>query len=103
MIKRIWHGWTTKANAESYLHILKTQVIPDIEAKNIIGYGGFEVLRLEHQHEVEFLTMIAFDSLQNVKDLQGEDYTCAYVPDVARAVLKRWDEHCVHYEVVDKI
>jgi heme-degrading monooxygenase HmoA len=99
MIKRLWHGWTTKNNAESYLHILKNQVIPEIEAKNINGYRSFELLKIEHQDEVEFLTMITFDSLQNVKDFQGEDYTRAYVPDVAQAVLKRWDLHCVHYEV----
>ena len=36
-IKRIWHGWTTPANASAYEHVLKTEVLPSIEAKNIPG------------------------------------------------------------------
>ncbi|MEJ2544027.1 MAG: hypothetical protein P8Y99_08160 [Calditrichaceae bacterium] len=32
-IKRIWHGWTTKENADKYQSILQDEVIPGIEAK----------------------------------------------------------------------
>ncbi|KAA3617317.1 MAG: antibiotic biosynthesis monooxygenase [Calditrichaeota bacterium] len=98
MIKRIWHGWTTQDNAEKYFDVLIKTVIPGIEEKKISGYKGFEVLRKENGDEVEFVTIITFESLQNVIDFQGEDYTVAYVPDAARVVLKRWDQHCLHYE-----
>ena len=37
-IKRVWHGWTTKENAEKYQRILQNEVIPGIEAKNIYRY-----------------------------------------------------------------
>ena len=43
-IKRIWHGWTTKENADKYQIILNTEVLPGIEAKNIPGYKKIEVL-----------------------------------------------------------
>ena len=101
-IKRIWHGWTTPEYAESYWAVLRGTVIPRIEAKQIPGYRGFEVLRRDHDSEVEFVTVITFDSLENVIAFQGEDYRRAYVPDEAQEVLKRWDLTCAHYEVLDQ-
>ncbi|MDN3718458.1 MarR family transcriptional regulator [Roseibium salinum] len=64
MIKRIWHGWTTLENAATYLEVLTTQVIPGIEAKNIPGFLGIEVLRRELADEVEFLTIMSFSLAQ---------------------------------------
>ena len=95
-IKRIWHGWTTKENAEKYQKILNKKVLPSIEAKKIPGYK-----KIEREDEVEFITIMTFDSLQNVKDFQGEDYKRCYVPDVARKVLKRWDKESTHYDLIE--
>ena len=100
-IKRIWHGWTTRGNADKYQSVLFNQVIPGIEAKRIPGFRKIEVLRKDNGEEIEFVTIMTFDSLQNVKDFQGEDYTRCYVPDVAQAVLKRWDQHSTHYDAID--
>ena len=80
-IKRIWHGWTTPENAEAYWNILRTVVIPGIEAKEIEGYRGIEVLRRDQEEEVEFLTIMAFDSIRSVIDFQGENYERSYVPE----------------------
>lgn len=99
-IKRIWHGWTTHANAESYRQVLEREVRPGIEAKNIPGFRGLELLSRDIGDEVEFMTVMTFDSLQDVVRFQGENYERAYVPDAARAVLSRWDEVCEHYELV---
>jgi hypothetical protein len=100
-IKRIWHGWTTKENANKYQNILNTEVLPGIEAKNIPGYKKIEVLKIELETEVEFITIMTFESLQNVIDFQGEDYKKCYVPDVAQKVLKRWDQESTHYELIE--
>ncbi|GGX39138.1 antibiotic biosynthesis monooxygenase [Saccharospirillum salsuginis] len=100
-IKRIWHGWTTRDNADKYQSVLLNEVIPGIEAKQITGFRKIEVLRKDNGEEIEFVTIMTFDSLQNVKDFQGEDYTRCYVPDVAQAVLKRWDQHSTHYDAID--
>ena len=98
-IKRIWHGWTTPENADKYQNLLHTEVFPGIEKKNIPGYRSIELFRRNLENEVEFVTIMTFDSLQNVIDFQGEDYQRCYVPDAARKVLKRWDQTSAHYEV----
>ena len=99
MIKRIWHGWTTLEKADEYQTLLNEYVFPSIEEKNINGYRSIELLRRDHPDEVEFITVMSFDSLQNVIDFQGEDYERCYVPDKAQKVLKRWDKTSQHYEV----
>ena len=100
-IKRIWHGWTTPENAEAYRTVLTGIVIPGIEDKSIQGYRGIEVLRHDHESEVEFVTLMTFDSLQSVIDFQGPDYERCYVPDAAQEVLKRWDLRAAHFEVLE--
>lgn len=101
MIARIWHGWTTPENADAYERVLRTEVIPGIEAMAIPGLrGSVEVLRRDREDEVEFLTIMRFDSLDAVKAFVGEDHEVAHVPAAARAVLKRFDARSAHYEVV---
>ncbi len=101
-VKRIWRGWTTLERADDYQRVLLGEVVPGIEAKGIPGLRSFDVSRRTRGDEVEFLTVMTFDSLQSVIDFQGEDYERAYVPDVARRVLKRWDDVAAHYEVVER-
>ena len=100
-IRRVWHGWTSIENADKYQSVLFEHVLPGIEAKKIPGYRKIEVLRTEHEHEVEFVTVMTFDSLESVIAFQGEDYTRCYVPDEAQRVLKRWDQVAAHYEAID--
>ena len=100
-IKRVWHGWTTKENADRYQSVLQNEVIPGIEDKKIPGLKKFEILRIELQDEVEFITMMTFGSLQNVIALQGEDYKKSYIPEAAKKVLKRWDLEAMHYELIE--
>ncbi|MFH2054730.1 MAG: antibiotic biosynthesis monooxygenase [bacterium] len=100
MIGRIWHGWTTPENADRYQQILTTEVIPGIAAMNIKGFQRIQVLRREHPDEVEFVTIMWFDSLDSVRDFVGEDYERAHVPGRARQVLSRFDARSQHYEQV---
>ena len=81
--------------------LLRQEVLPGIEAKMIPGYRGIEVLRRDLDGEVEFVTMMTFDALQNVVAFQGEDYRRSYVPEAARELLERWDDESVHFEVVE--
>ena len=100
-IKRIWHGWTTPENADKYQNVLFNEVIPEIENKKIPGYQSIELLQRDIGDEVEFVTIMTFESLQNVIDFQGEDYARCYVPDTAKLVLKRWDQVSAHYEFIE--
>jgi len=100
-IKRVWHGWTTPENADKYQTLLQSEIFPGIEAKNIPGYQSIELFRRDIDDEVEFVTIMTFDSLQNVIDFQGKDYTRCYVPDTAKKILKRWDKVSAHYETIE--
>ncbi len=101
-IKRIWHGWTEPGNAAAYQQLLHDEIFPGIEAKVISGFRGIELLRRNHGDEVEFVTIMTFDSIDDVIAFQGENYETAYVPDTAQQVLKRWDNTSSHYTVVEK-
>jgi len=99
MIGRIWHGWTTPENADRYERLLREEIFPEIEAKGVAGYRGVQLLRRAVDDEVEFVTLMWFESWQAVKQFAGEDYERAYVPTRAREVLSRFDERSQHYEL----
>jgi heme-degrading monooxygenase HmoA len=101
MICRIWRGWTTPENASAYERIVRGQVIPGIEAMRIPGFRHIDLMRRDGP-EVEFVTIMWFDTLDDVKRFVGEDYTVSHVPAEARAVLARFDQHAAHYEVLDR-
>lgn len=99
MIARIWHGWTTPDNADRYEQLLREQIFPRIAAKNVAGYRRIQLLRRPLADEVEFITVMWFDSWDAVRAFAGEDYERAYVPEEAQRVLKRFDERSQHYEI----
>lgn len=99
MVKRIWHGWTSHENASAYQELLNREIFPGIEAKGIAGYRGIELLRRDRENEVEFVTLMTFDSLESVKGFHGEDYQRCYVPEAARKLLARWDRTSEHFEI----
>jgi heme-degrading monooxygenase HmoA len=101
MIKRLWHGYTTVENADTYETLLQEKIFKGI-SNRIPGLLDFEILRRELDGEVEFLTILTFDSLDAVKIFAADDYETAVVPPSARGLLKRFDSHCQHYEVVPK-
>jgi hypothetical protein len=100
MVARIWHGWTTPANADAYERLLREEIFPGIAAKGVAGYRGIRLLRrVVSGDEVEFVTIMLFDSLDAVRAFSGMDWEAAYVPETARRVLKRYDPRAQHYEI----
>lgn len=99
MISRIWHGWTTFGNAEAYESLLREEIFAGIRGRNIQGFRGIQLLRRQVENEVEFITIMEFDSLESVRTFAGEDYEKAVVPPKARAILSRFDARSQHYEV----
>ena len=102
MICRLWRGWTTKDNADAYERIVRSEVIPGIEARQIPGFRHIDLMKRELDDEVEFQTCMWFDSLEAIKAFMGEDYAVSHVPDAARAVLKRLDSRAAQYDVIDR-
>jgi hypothetical protein len=103
MVGRIWHGWTTPENADAYENLLRTEIFPGISSKNISGYRGIQLFRRPLGDEVEFITIMWFESWDAVKQFAGEDYEKAYVPPKARKVLARFDDRSQHYEIRENI
>jgi hypothetical protein len=99
MIGRIWHGWTTPDKADAYEALLKNEIFIGIQRRQIHGYQGIQLLRRTHKTEVEFITIMWFDSLDSVRTFAGEDYEIAVVPPKARELLSRFDARSQHYEV----
>jgi heme-degrading monooxygenase HmoA len=98
MISRIWHGWTAPGNADKYEALLKEEIFVGIQNRHIRGFNGIQLLRREVRGEVEFVTIMSFDSLDAVREFAGEDYEVAVVPERARALLSHFDERSQHYE-----
>ncbi len=99
MISRIWHGWTTPANADKYETLLKEEIFVGINDRHISGFESIQLLRREVGDEVEFITIMRFGSLEAVRVFAGEDYEAAVVPEKARAILSRFDDRSQHYEI----
>lgn len=99
MINRIWRGWTTIGNADKYEEMLKQDIFVEIHNRNLRGYKGSQLLRRYVGDQVEFVTIMTFDSLTAVREFSGEDYELAIVPEKARALLSDFDERSLHYEI----
>ncbi len=99
MISRIWRGWTAPGNADKYEAMLKEEIFVGIHNRHIRGFKSIQLLRREVEEEVEFVTIMVFDSLDAVREFAGEDYELAVVPKKARAVLSHFDERSQHYEI----
>jgi len=99
MICRIWHGWTTHQNADSYETLLKEEIFLGILNRRISGFKGIQLLRRQVEEETEFITLMTFDSLESVREFTGQEYEQAIVPEKARALLSRFDQRSKHYEI----
>ncbi len=99
MISRIWHGWTTPGNADKYETLLKEEIIVGIQNRRIRGFKSIQLLRRNAGSEVEFVTIMMFDSLDAVREFAGEDFEAAVVPEKAREVLSHFDDRSQHYEI----
>ena len=102
MILRVWHGWTTSENADAYQQLLTTSIVPNIISRAIPGLVGVDILRRAdgHHTDIEFVTLMTFDEWSAVETFAGSDRKGAVVPAAAREVLKHYDKHSQHYEVV---
>jgi len=103
LISRIWHGWTSPENADAYESLLKNEIFTGISSREIAGYRGIHLLRRALGKEIEFVTIMWFDSIDAVRSFAGEDYEIAVVPPKARTLLSRFDEKSQHYEIKAKL
>jgi antibiotic biosynthesis monooxygenase (ABM) superfamily enzyme len=99
MMARIWHGYTTKENADAYENLLRHEIFEVIANKNITGYHGIQLLKREAENEFEFSTIMWFENIDSMKEFIGEDYKTAFVLPEAQRLLSRYDKTSTHYEL----
>ncbi|MCA3507056.1 MAG: antibiotic biosynthesis monooxygenase [Rhodobacter sp.] len=99
MIRRIWRAWASKQNAGPYETLLRDEVFVNIRNKAVPGLRDAQLCRRDVADEVEFVVLMTFESIEAVKALVGDTYEVAYVPEKARALLSRFDDRALHYEV----
>jgi len=97
MIARVWHGYTKPDHADAYEAMLKPELLPGIS--KVKGFRGSYLLRREMGAEVEFITIILWDSIDAIRAIAGEDYETAVIPEERRKHLSRYDAKAAHYEI----
>ena len=99
MIARIWHGWTKPKDAKAYENMLRDEIFPSIAARNNRGYRGAELFINRDADEVEFVTLLRFDSMDAVKEFAGADEGRPVIYPKAEVLLTRMDESSRHYRI----
>jgi heme-degrading monooxygenase HmoA len=97
MIARVWHGYTKPEHADAYEAMLKPELLPGIS--KVKGYKGSYLLRRNVGAEVEFITIMFWESIEDLRAVAGADYETAVVPQERRQYLSRYDSKAAHYEV----
>jgi antibiotic biosynthesis monooxygenase (ABM) superfamily enzyme len=98
MIARIWHGWTKRTDAETYEEMLRNEIFPSIAARNIKGYRDAELFVRDDGDEIEFVTLLRFDSMNAMKEFAGSDETKPVIFPGVEKLLTRM-EPARHYRV----
>lgn len=100
MICRVWRGWTILENAFLYDDYLQKELFPKLARElGSKGYRGYQLLREERGGEVVFVTMLYFDSLEQVRAFAGANYETPVISAKARSLLSRSADRAVHYTV----
>ena len=81
---------------------MRTIVIPEIESRSIPGFISIDLVKRQRENEVEFITLMWFDTERAIVSFVGEDITVSHVPSQAREVLARFDERSEHYVVLER-
>ena len=93
MIARIWHRYTKPEHANAYESMLKPELLPGIS--KVKGYRGSYLLRREAGAEVEFITIMLWDSIDAIRAVAGEDYETAVIPEEQRKYSTTMLNRCI--------
>ena len=97
MIARVWHGYTKPEHADAYEATLKPELLPGISKKK--GYRGSYLLRKDNGAEIEFVTIMLWDSFEDIRAAAGPNFENAIIPEERRKYLARYDAKALHYEI----
>ena len=98
MIGRLWHGWTTRGDADAYEEFLRDEMFPRLEL--IDGYRGGYVMRREHPDSVEFATLTNWESMDAIRVWAGDLYDTPVIEPEAARLLWHYQDRVAHFEMV---
>jgi heme-degrading monooxygenase HmoA len=99
-ITRIWHGRTTAAKSDEYLHLMRTIAIPDYCATP--GNKGAFALRRIEGDTAHFLMITFWESEDAVRAFAGNDVNVAKYYDFDKNFLLEMEPTSAHYETYDR-
>ena len=70
-----------------------------IAARNIKGYDGAKLFIREDGDEIEFVTLLRFDSMDAVKEFAGTDEGKPVIYPKTEGLLTRMDDRSQHYRI----
>jgi len=101
MIARVWRGWTTAENADAYERLLIDTVLPGIRARHPEKeYRGASLMRRTVDQEVEFMTILTFETMEAVRAFAGPTFDTAVIYPAAVPLLIRYDDRSTHYMIL---
>jgi len=100
MICRVWRGWTTPENAQAYDDYLQKELFPRLQRElQAHGFRGYQLLRLNRDGEAEFMTMLYFESIEQVRAFAGDNFETPVISAKARSLLSRCADCADHYQI----
>jgi antibiotic biosynthesis monooxygenase (ABM) superfamily enzyme len=96
MITRMWRGWTSAGDADSYERFLLGELFPSM--RGIPGFLGADVLRHVDGEEVAFVTLTRFRTIDDIRAFAGEKFDVPVIEPRAEELLAHYDERAVHFE-----
>jgi heme-degrading monooxygenase HmoA len=98
VVIRQWKGVVKPGLADAYIRHLQRETLPALS--RLEGFGTVTILRREIDDGTEFQVTTLWRSLDAIKAFAGEDVTRAVVPPAAQALMVRYDDRAVHYDIV---
>ena len=98
-ISRQWTGVAKPGKADSYIRHLREETFPSLA--KIAGFIEGSILRRDTADGTEFRIVTVWESRDAIAGFAGPQIDVAVIPDVAHAMLVRYDERAVHYEIVN--
>lgn len=102
---RLWRGLTRPGTTDAYDRMLTEEIWPEIMARGLPGFRGYDVLREDlRDGAARFTSLSWYDDAQGIAGLAATeapegDPTIAFVPAKARAVLADYDRHVMLFAI----
>jgi len=97
-VARQWSGVVKPGRTDQYVRHLQQETLPVL--RSTPEFVSATIMRRDVEGGTEFQVTTYWESVNAIKTFAGEDVTRAVVPPAAQALMARYDERAVHYEIV---